>query len=149
MGDHLVDSGHGYDEFSCRRKPLIAIMVKRPPLNMQNAIFKFAFWAWFIWPIRVKGLFFFWQTLPAKTSDMQKKFEPVALRTVQSAVETQLCSILHSIKTLSWPSGVFFSHLFEQKMNTIGARNYHCLAYQSTMNKNSVPVKMEGPPPGS
>ena len=55
----------------------------------------------------------------------------------------------HSIKTLSWPSGVFFSYLCDQKMNTIGARNYHCLAYRSTMNKNLVPVKMEGPPPGS
>ncbi len=55
----------------------------------------------------------------------------------------------HSIKTLSWPSGVFFSYLFYQKMNTIGAKNYHCLAYRLTMNKDSVPVKMEGPPPGS
>ena len=52
-------------------------------------------------------------------------------------------------QSVSWTSGVFSSYLFDQKMNTIGPRNYHRLAYQSAINKISVPVKMEGPTPGS
>ncbi len=79
----------------------------------------------------------------------RSKFPVMDCVTIIFMIESVLVN--HGIKTLSWPSRLFFSYLFDHKMNIIEPRNYYHLAYWPTIKRKiQYPsCKMEGPSPES